>query len=443
MTSNSNGTPLTGAPKSLIGFGSPGAFSRQFYRLRRSAIAADMAEAKWLDRWLRRHADFPIPGYSCALLARALAQRDLMYMARQLSMTWLLIAPIMLPFLIFGLPTLIALWRGEGFHFPYQPLFSILAYYLALLVCIQAINRFQRGTPDSERFRQFWPHHGMPPAKPGRGPDIALLIFIAALVVPMAWLAWSMSRTELIQAAINSFGALLWLVTIMIAIVLFGRRRTTIRRWSQVELVRSLATACFLFANARPAQWRDIRFRRKIAAKIGTAASILEVPTLRLLAAIGVGPGAREWQLVRKAAAGLRSLAARTIIGDGETSAPIARSLSTALRAAVAGNMSRIEAGLEAIDQPDGESVFVRGARLARRVAVAFLPAVGALAIIVAGERYGWALAADARPILIQFAIVSAIIGLMSAFDPLGYQQRIGAITGSGGSMFGWGKGRG
>jgi hypothetical protein len=79
-------------------------------------------------------------------------------------------------------------------------------------------------------------------------------------------------------------------------------------------------------------------------------------------------------------------------------------------------------------------SRFLRGAR---NLIIALLPAIGVAAIIIGGDRYGWEWAREGRPLLIQFAVVSVLIGLMSALDPSGYQQRLSAITGAGGSIFG------
>lgn len=433
-------TPLTGRPMHIPGLGWLNYAMPMLHQLKRKAIAANLTEARALDSWTRAEIDYPVRGYSAALLARNLAHRDLASMSR---LTWIMLAfliPFLLPLVIFGIPLLGPSSLAEGVL--NQNLFSAIAYYAALPLCAFIAGSVRRVTPETAIRRYYWP------GKPlGRGVQWAAnaftALFFLGLVGVLVWLGSSMARDRLILALINSLGALLWLLIIMLLFAFIIRRGNVTRRAPEAEFIRALATACFIVIHTKPAQWRDCKHRRTIAGQIGLSASALEIPTLRSLSSMGVSTGSAEWQTVRRAVAGLRSLAARTIIASQDARAQISRSLALALQAAVAGNLARMESGPQTSDPAASGSWLGNALTVLRRLIVAFIPAAGALALIVAGERFGWSFASDARPILIQFAILSTIVGLMSAFDPLGYQQRLGTITGTGGSLFGWGKARG
>ena len=317
--------------------------------------------------------------------------------------------------------------------------FLIAAYFFVfLLVGWMAMVWQERGQASlRKRKRQLFPkakfleqekqrksaHWGM----------LAIVVTSAAMVV---YLAYLLEPDRLLPSSIRTAAAFVWGVLLLFFWMLIARYML-IRSASHAMLVRSLASACATAQIASPAEWRSAHYRRRTAAHLGEAASIVEGPVLGILAGIPVPSRTPEWRQVRGSATSLRRLAARVVTRGPDGWLEIERSLTTAVATAVAGALVTVESDTPPEEDAPVVSRLSTLLRSLRNLVVALLPAIGVGALILGGERYAWEWAQEARPLLIQFAVVSVLIGLMSALDPAGYQQRLNAITGAGGSMFG------
>lgn len=395
---------------------------------RQRALGGSRREAKELDTFLKQVLPVPARGYSRALLGRALAEFALR------SWTMNKIGPLMLlallPILVFAVTDL----GGTGWD---EFGFLVAAYYLEITVLAavwtglvlrrtashhRKLRRHfpKRQTLDQEQlFRSTYRH-------------VIFAIFgVAALVV---FLAFQLEPGELLPSTVRATATVVW------GILLFwlwwlGQRYLLEKAAPQAVLVRSLATACNLLRLASPAEWRTVSYRRRAAAEVSAAAVLVEGPALRFLAEIPVPGRTPEWRQVRDSAAGLRRLAARMVTRGMEARPEIELSLAMALAAAVDGALVNADSATPSEDEtiPSRLDGLLRALR---NIFVALLPAIGVGAIILGGERYGWEWAQEARPLLIQFAVVSVLIGLMAALDPSGYHQRLSAISGAGSSIF-------
>ena len=395
------------------------------------ALGFPRAEAKGLDSYLQTVLPDPVPGYSRALLGRALAE----FALRSRVLGGNAIGVVLLVFLVPAQLFAIGWFSAAGWA---ECSFLVAAYLLLfLLVGWMQIVGEERGEAEfRKRKRQLLSKETfLEQEKKRRSGHWSLLGAVALLAAVAIYLAQFLEDRWL-PATIKAAAAFVWGFVLLYFWMLISRYML-MKRAAHAMIVRALASACAVLQIASPADWRSPQYRRRAAAHLSEAASIVEGAVLRILSAIPVSHRTPEWGQVRASAASLRRLAAKIVTRGPDGRSEIERSLTTAVATAVAGGLVAVESDI--LQEEDGP----RASRLGRLVAVlqkvvvAFLPAIGVTALILAADRYGWEWSRDARPLLIQFAVVSVLIGLMSALDPSGYQQRLNSITGAGASMFG------
>lgn len=397
------------------------------------ALGVPRREAKQLDAFLWHVLLLaPVKGYSRPLLGRALAEYELR--ARPFSSRAL--GPLVFAFIAPAQLVAVAWLEGAGWT---EFGFLLAAYFFAALLCawIATVRQRRGNASQRKRLRQLMSKEWfLANEKAERSGDRTLLVIVLLLAGCIIYFASILESTRLAPLAIRAVAALVWGLLLIFLSGLFFRY---IRAKSapQAMLVRLLAAAWGELMVASSAQWRSVQYRRTVASYLGAAAAIFEGPALRILADLPVPSRSPEWQRVRNSAAGLRRLAARVVTEGPDARPEIVSSVGSALATAVTGALVSIDKDSPPEDEAAVASRLGRLLHGARNLLIALLPAIGVAAIILGGDRYGWEWAQEARPVLIQFAIVSVLIGLMSALDPSGYQQRLSAITGAGGSIFG------
>lgn len=397
-------------------------------------IALDLPrrEAKEIDSFLQSALPARVTGYSRPLLGRALAEFTL----RSRPFSSEVLGPIILGVLVPIQLVAVAWFDGTG---GVEFGFLIAAYLLAALIFswTAMVREKHADSGRRKRARQILSKEVFlaqeKKQKEARRTVLITNVLLAGIVVYLAYLLEPDDRISLSIRAVAAFVWGLLLIFVWILITRYILAKSAPQAW----LVRLLASACGTLMIASPAQSRNAQYRRTAATQLSAAAALIEGRTLHILAAIPVPNRASEWRQVRDSAAGLRLLAARVVTRGPDGWEEIRRSVAFALATAVAGALVNAESDSALEDEAAVVSRFSQMLHSARNLLIAFLPAIGVSLIILSGDRYGWEWAREARPVLIQFAVVSVLIGLMSALDPSGYQQRLSAITGAGGSIFG------
>ncbi len=397
------------------------------------ALGAPRREAKELDSCLWHVLlTAPVKGYSRPLLGRALAEYEL----RSRRFNPRVLGPTVFVFLVPTQLVAVAWFEGAGWA---EFGFLLAAYLFTAFLCawITTVRTYRRNISIWRRMRQVVSKERfLAKEKERRSMQRTMLVFVGLFAGFIIYLAYLLEPGKLVPLSIRAVAAFVWGFLLIFLGALFSRY---IRAKSspQTMLVRLLASAFDQLLDASPALWRSVQYRRTVATTLGAAAAIFEGPVLRILAGIPVSNRTAEWRQVRDSAAGLRRLAARVVIKGPDSWTEVRGSLAFALATAVAGSL--VNVGSDSAPEDEAAIASRLGGLLhgVRNLVIALLPAIGVAAIILGGDRYGWEWAQEARPLLIQFAVVSVLIGLMSALDPSGYQQRLSAITGAGGSIFG------
>jgi hypothetical protein len=396
------------------------------------ALGLPRREAKEIDSFLQSVLPTPVTGYSRPLLGRALAE----FALRSRPFNSEVLGPIILGVLIPIQLVAVAWFDGAGWL---EFGFLIAAYFLTALVFswLAMVRERRADSGRRRRARQILAKEVcLAQEKKQRDEQRNVLIIDVLLAGIVFYLAHLLEPDQRLSLSIRAVAAFVWGVLLIFFGILIMRYILG-KSAPQAWLVRLLASACGMLMIASPAQSRNAQYRRTAATQLSAAAAIIEGRTLHILAAIPVPNRASEWRQVRDSAAGLRRLAARMVTRGPDAWEEIRRSVAFALATAVAGALVNAESDSPPEDEAAIVSRLSRMLHSARNLLVAFLPAIGVTIIILSGDRYGWEWAREARPVLIQFAVVSVLIGLMSAMDPSGYQQRLSAITGAGGSIFG------
>ncbi len=396
------------------------------------ALGRPRREAKELDTFLKQVLPAPARGYSRALLGRALAEFSLRSWTLRSKIYGPIVLLALLPILVFAVTGL----GGTGWD---EFGFLVAAYYLEILVVLACFMGWTLFLITGERrrmCRRAPRQEILDGERAFRSTCRQLILVILGVAALALFLGYLLEPGELLPSTIKATATVVW-GTLLLWLWWLGQRRILVMAAPQPVLVRSLANALGFLLVASPAEWRNIRYRRRAAAQLGAAAAVIEGPTLRILADIPIPGRTPEWRQVRDSAAGLRRLAARMVTRGMEARPEIELSVAAALVAAVDGSVINVESASPTEDEAAIPSRLGMVLHTARNVVIGLLPAIGVAAIILGGDRYGWEWAQEARPLLIQFAVVSLLIGLMSALDPSGYSQRLSAITGAGGSLFG------
>lgn len=409
--------------------------------MRRWRYPIARAEARHLAKQIERLLANPPPGYSMAHLARALAQRDAVQL-RLISTALPVIALLLLVGIAFlSLP----LWVDESSE-DARSVFGVAgaAAYCAFLGGSGAMAwRYLRTLESKERLK-YIPPRVIAYVKRTKGLiAVAIPGFMLGLTIFIIMLAFRMSPAALFQAAFTSVGALLWVGMLMVPATPFSGRMLTLRVAPDAELIRWLATAFALTVDASPAQWRSFRYRQGVTARVAAAAGILEDIYRRSLSLATPAPEARSWMAAEESSRRLRALAATIALSDQGSRGTIERLTAAALAAAVAGQPGAFPAvGMDLAKAPS-LGVPRRNAWIGRWLVSAVAPALAIVVLVLAAKSQGWVLIGDNSSLFIQLAVLVFIVGTTAAFDPTGYDKRLGAITGAGGSLFGWGKSKG
>lgn len=207
------------------------------------------------------------------------------------------------------------------------------------------------------------------------------------------------------------------------------------RRAPELALVRALADAFEMVAGGNRASWRSITLRSKVAHRIDQAALILEGPIARKFSAsAGADIAAAIEKRFLMAGAALRSKVAWLATPRAETRKFLARALADELLIAVTGDLDRLDyIEIEGTRlKPSG--LFARLRATASWGVIGFGPAI----FVVVSKMAGLINDPGTIAILVQFAVISFFVAVLSVADPAGYKDRLSSVTGTGAALFGW-----
>lgn len=394
-------------------------------------------EAKALEKLLRQHSLDHAPGYKTSYLAYILAEKNLV-IREQMQIYFLVTTTI------FFLP-LIALsyYKLElpnvQNNIPLIIMIYYASFFLILLISTMKISQRHAGMDRYKRI-SFWSI-----IKIRRKWLIRMLLIISFIfVLAMVYGITMVSAVELRQSLLTSAGLLLWAAIVIAATSPLRDERFLFWRAPESALMKSLTDAYRAVVRASPAQWRSLNYRLRISARISFAATVLDGPILGHLSASAASLEAPQWLRLRQAAAALRELAGEAIVSGRQVRPELRAALARALTAAAMGNFGDFPKAELRTPQPrrswlSGIASAIKG------LMITLLPPAILGFLLVFGGSYGWTFTQDpaTRAILIQFAVLWLLVGLTSATDPVGYQQKLGTISSTGSAIFNWSRSRG
>jgi hypothetical protein len=406
---------------------------------RRIAATAARNEARHLERRMEEVGAIRPDGYSAALLARAIAERQLFAGRKTKLHSLIMLVPVAVGGAVLTLPFWIAESEDDAEAITF--LAGMIGYAL-MFVAAAAAAGMQDKSGEVARRRKFLP------------PDVSRIfsrspvgVQLFMLVVGLAIAAYAidygrdMSRGELIKAALTSAGIIIWFAALMATA--FGSRRILVRQILDAELIWTLAAAFGRIADASQSRWRkDPKERNAVVRQLGGAAALMEARHRAALAFVTPSLDAPSWTMAQDFALRLRGLAAKVELSGAERRNELAAWIGSALAAAVARRPDCIPTvGLGLAQTPSAP--IRRGSRFWRWIVTALLPAAGILVFVMVGTSEGWAIVSQNQSLFIQLAVLAFVVGTTAALDPAGYDKRLGAIGEAGGALFGWGKKKG
>lgn len=407
-------------------------------RARRSAVAIARRESRHLAVRLDETGS-PLPRHlGCRYLARVLAERDVVRYTSNLLFAGLIILLLLLGVGLLTLPFWIG---GSGDDAFKVALLSLLVTYAAS-AAIAALNLWlDRQSLDSKRRQLYLPRRG-------RFSEAGLINFsivsipVAGVInlIPAIEIALTMPREQLFDAALTSAGAVVWTAMLLMPATRMGDRRLAALRAPHGEVVRHLANAFTLVVDSRPPAWRSVKCRLTAASQLAAAANVLEGRYRSSLTRFAIHPDAPAWEVAGERVLRLRGLAAQLALSDADQQPSLARLIGEGLIAALAGRPGEMPATGLAFSSP-GAAAFQRKAGSTRRwIVTTLVPAIILIVLVAIGkiEKIGWIVQNEST--FVQLALIVLMVGTTAAIDPSGYDKRIGAVTGAGGALFGWGK---